>query len=220
MKTTFLAVTLAALSLVSWPAPLAAQEDRVARGTVSEIGGTSLTVKVGSELMTFGADAKTEVQSPGAGTKTRQMVAAGKPGPHLSDILKVGQAVAVSYRDVAGKPYASVIRAIPAPGAGGGSVKTTSEMRSSGTVKAIGAGSITIVGGAGNGATFTQTFVVNADTTVIGKGVGTALAAKGGKAPFTELITPGDKVSVSYHTAGGALHASDVRVVTKGSGSH
>ena len=77
-----------------------------------------------------------------------------------------------------------------------------------------------IVGGAGNGATFTQTFVVNADTTVIGKGVGTALAAKGGKAPFTELITPGDKVSVSYHTAGGALHASDVRVVTKGSGSH
>lgn len=219
MKTTLLAVTLTALSFVWWQAPLAAQEDRVARGTVAEIGGTSVTVKVGADLMTFGADAKTEVQSLGAGTKTRQMVAAGKPGPHLSDVLKVGQAVAVSYRDIAGKPYASLIRTIPAP-AGGGSVKTASDMRSSGTVKAIGPGSITIVGAAGNGASFTQTFVVNSDTTVIGKGVGTALAAKGGKAPFTDLITAGDKVSVSYRKAGGALHASDVRLVMKGSGSH
>jgi hypothetical protein len=198
MKTTLLAVTLTALSFMWWPAPLAAQEDRVARGTVTEIGGTSLTVKVGSELMTFGADAKTEVHSRGAGTKTRQMVAAGKPGPHLSDVLTVGQAVAVTYRDTAGKSYASLIRAIPAAAAADGSVKTESELRSTGTVKAIGPGSITIVVGAGSGASFTQTFVVTGDTTIIGKGVGTAVAAKGGKAPVTDLVTAGDRVSVSY----------------------
>jgi len=46
------------------------------------------------------------------------------------------------------------------------------------------------------------------------------VAAKGGKAPFTDLIRAGDKVSVSYRTAGGALHASDVRLVMKGSGSN
>ena len=217
MKTTLLAVTLTALSFMWGPAPLAAQEDRVARGTVTEIGGTSVTVKVGGELMTFGADAKTQVQSRGAGTKTRQMVAAGKPGPHLSDVLNVGETVAVTYRDIAGKPHASLIRSIPADG---GSVKAASDLRSSGTVKAIGPSSITIVGAAGSGASFTQTFVVNPDTTVIGKGVGTALAAKGGKAPFTDLIAAGDKVSVAYHKAGGALHASDVRLVMKGSGSH
>ena len=219
MKTTLLALTLAALSLIWWQAPLAAQEDRIARGTVSEIGGTSITVKVGSELMTFGADAKTEVQSRGAGTKTRQLVAAGKPGPHLNDVLRVGQAVAVSYRDTAGKPYASLIRAIPSA-VGGGSVKTATDMRSNGTVKAIGPSSITIVGTAGSGASFTQTFVVNGDTTVIGKGVGTALAAKGGKVPFTDLIRAGDKVSVAYRKEGGALHASDVRLMMKASGSH
>ena len=170
--------------------------------------------------MTYAADAKTEVQARGAGTKTRQMEAAGKPGPHLSDVLTVGQTVAVTYRDNAGKPHASLIRSIPAASSGGGSVKTAADMRSSGTVKAIGPGSLTIEGAAGSGASFTQTFVVNADTTVVGKGVGTAAAAKGGKAPFTDLIAAGDKVSVSYRKAGGTLHASDVRLVMKGSGSH
>jgi len=219
MKTTLLAVTLTALSFTWGLAPLAAQEDRVARGTVTAIGGSSVTVKVGDEAMTFGADAKTQVQARGAGTKTRQMEAAGKPGPHLTDVLTVGETVAVTYRDNAGKPYASLIRTIPAASATSGSVKEA-EMRSSGTVKAIGPGSLTIEGGAGSGASFTKTFLVNADTTVIGKGVGTAVAAKGGKAPFTDLIRAGDKVSVSYRTAGGALHASDVRLVMKGSGSN
>ena len=121
--------------------------------------------------MTFGADAKTQVQARGAGTKTRQTEAAGKPGPHLTDVLTVGETVAVTYRDNAGKPYASLIRTIPAASATSGSVKEA-EMPSSGTVKAIGPGSLTIDGGAGSGASFTQTFLVNAETTVIGKGVG------------------------------------------------
>jgi hypothetical protein len=226
MKTTLLALTLTALSLIWSPAAASAQAssggrgDRIARGTVTEIGGASLTVKVGSELMTFGADSKTAVQSRGAGTKARQMEAAGKPGPHLSDVLKVGQSVAVTYHDMAGKPYASAIRTIPAAGTGSGSVTTAAAMRSRGTVKAIGRDSITIVGGAGNGASFTQTFVVTADTTIIGKGVGTAVASTGGKAPVTDLIAAGDTVSVSYRKAGGALQATDVRLVTKGLGSH
>ena len=137
-----------------WTATARRQEDRVARGTVAAIGGTSVTVKVGDEAMTFGADAKTQVQARGAGTKTRQMEAAGTPGPHLTDVLTVGQSVAVTYRDNAGKPYASLIRTIPAASATSGSVKEA-DMRSSGTVKAIGPVS-TIEGGAGSGASFTQ----------------------------------------------------------------
>lgn len=78
-------------------------------------------------------------------------------------------------------------------------------MRSTGTVKAIGAGSITIVGPSGGGGSFTQTFLVGSATRVVGKGAGTAAAAKGGKAPFTDLIAAGDRVSVSYHKAGNVL---------------
>ena len=86
-------------------------------------------------------------------------------------------------------------------------------MRSTGIVKAVGADSITISGTSGGGATFSQTFTIGPDTTVIGKGAGTASAAAGGRAPATRLISAGDHVSVSYHKTGTALRASDVRVV-------
>jgi len=220
MRTTLLAVTVTALSFLWSPATPSAQESRVVKGTVSEIGGTSVTVEVGRESMTFVADAKTYVENRGAGTKTRQIMATGKPGPHLSDVLKVGQSVAVTYRDEAGKPYASRIRAIPSTGNVGGSAKTVTDMRSTGTVKALSGDSITIVGSSGGGGSFTQTFVVSSATRVVGKGAGTASAANGGRAPFKELIAAGDKVSISYHKAGNGLEASDVRVVMKGSGSH
>jgi hypothetical protein len=218
MRTTLLAITLVALSFVCWPATTSAQETRIARGIVSEIGGTFITVKVGSESMTFSADT-THVENRGAGTKARQAMADGKPGLRLSDVVTVGQSIAVTYRDVAGKPYASHIRAIPSV-ANGGSVKAASEMRSTGTVKAISGDSITIVGTAGGGGSFAQTFVVSSATKVVGRGAGTATAAKGGRAPFTELITAGDRVSISYHTMGNTLQASDIRVTMKGSGSH
>jgi hypothetical protein len=84
MRTTLLAVTLSALSFICWPVTASAQEERVARGIVSEIGSTFLNVKVGSEAMTFNADAKTRVENRGAGTKARQAMASGKPGPYLS----------------------------------------------------------------------------------------------------------------------------------------
>ena len=47
---------------------------------------------------------------------------------------------------------------------------TTSPRASTGIVKAIGASSLTIVGSSGGGAKFTQTFLIDTDTTVVGKG--------------------------------------------------
>ena len=103
MKTTLLAVTLTALSFIWWPAT--AQPPRKTGSPEApsrQSAATSVTVKVGDEAMTFGADAKTQVEARGAGTKTRQIDAAGKPGPHLTDVLTVGQTVAVTYRDDGG----------------------------------------------------------------------------------------------------------------------
>jgi hypothetical protein len=89
-------------------------------------------------------------------------------------------------------------------------------MASNGTVTSIAAGKLTIVGSSGGGARFTQTFVIDTDTAVIGRGAGTMAAANGGRVPLTDFVRNGDKVRVSYRKAnGGTLHATDVRVMLK-----
>jgi len=50
---------------------------------------------------------------------------------------------------------------------------------------------------------------------VLAKGAGTAVAAKGGRAPFTDLVKSGDHVSVSYHEMSGNLVASRLSVINK-----
>ena len=88
-------------------------------------------------------------------------------------------------------------------------------MRSNGVVKAIGSDWLTISGRSGGGASFEQTLKIDAKTTVLAKGAGTAVAAKGGRAPFTDLVKGGDHVSVSYHQMADGLIASDLRVINK-----
>src|SRR5207247_798097 len=113
------------------------------------------------------------------------------------------------------------IQAILSVGGDGGSIKAApAEMTSHGTVKSVGGDSITISGSAGGGGTFTQTFTIDTKTKVIGKGAGTAAAAKGGKAPLSDLIANGDKVSISYYKIRDNLHASDVRVTMRAGGTH
>ena len=207
MKRTLIALALVALAAAGWPAArLAAQEGKMARGTVTAVAADSITVKVGATDMKFSVDSKTNVEAIGAGTKTRQAQAAGSPGPKLTDVVKVGQPVAVSYTESGGSSHATRIRAIssvPAePGAtsGPGGAKTAN-----GTVKSVAATSMTISGSSGSGATFTQTFTIDGTTKVIGKGAGTASAAAGGKVVITELVGTGDLVSVTYHAAGNSL---------------
>ena len=72
---------------------------------------------------------------------------------------------------------------------------------------------MTISGSSGGGAKFTQTFTIDGDTKVVGKGAGTA--TKGGKVIITDLVANGDRVSVSFHDMGDTLHASAVRVTMK-----
>src|SRR5258705_63104 len=73
-------------------------------------------------------------------------------------------------------------------------------------------GWITISGKSGGGATFEQTFKVDPKTKVFAKGAGTAVAAKGGRAPFADLVKSGDRVTVSYRSTGKELLATDVHV--------
>jgi hypothetical protein len=209
MRSTLFALALTALTIVWWPtAPAIAEDARIARGTIVSMDGRSLVVSAAGHEMTFSIDSKTIVEARGGSTKSARAAAAGKPGPKLDEVLQTGQAVAVTYNDVAGTLHATEIKAIPKPGA-------ANAMRSSGVVKSLGGDWITIQGNSGSGASFEQTFKVDASTRVFKKGAGTAAAAKGGRAPFNELIASGDHVSVGYHKSGDALVASDVRVTMK-----
>ena len=210
MRSTLVALTFTALTVI-WgaTAPALAQDAKVAKGTITAIGGRSLTVKVGDQDLAFNVDNKTMVQARGASSKASRFAVAGKPGPHLGDLLQPGQAVAVTYRDMAGSLRASEIKAIPKAGE-----SARSEMTSYGVVKSMGADWITINGRSG-AASFEQTFKIDAATKVFAKNAGTATAAKAGRVRFAELVAGGDHVSVSYHVFGNALLASDVHVTMK-----
>jgi hypothetical protein len=215
MRRFYLVLAVTALVAAGWPTTQAlAQDSSKTRGTISALAGDSVTVKVRDQEMKFRVDAKTVVEARGAGTKDRQAEAAGKAGPKLSDVVKAGDAVEVSYVDApSGALRATHIRSIVSVGNTGEA--KPSEMVSNGTVKSVTANAIAISGASGAGATFTQSFAIEPSTKVVAKGAGTAAAAKGGKLVLTEAVAAGDRVSISYHEGGGALQASEVRVLTK-----
>ena len=217
MRRMVLALAVTTLVVAAWPTTQAlAQDTSKTRGTISAMGGDSVTIKARDQEMKFAVDGKTVVEARGGGTKARQAEAAGKAGPKLSDVVKMGDAVEVTYMEAAsGALRATHIRSIPSVGNTGDA--KPSDMNTHGTVKSVTANALTITGSSGGGGTFTQSFVVDPSTRVVAVGAGTPAAAKGGKIALTDAVAAGDKVSVSYHESGGSLLASQVRVTMKGS---
>jgi hypothetical protein len=207
MRPTFVALALALALVHSQGSALAQSASKTARGTVTAMSADSVTVKVATVDMTFTVDSKTNVIAAGGSTKERAAQAAGAPGPKLGDVIKVGQPVSVRYRDVGTTHHASSITAVNSAGSDPAATKT-----SNGTVDAVSATSMTISGSTGP-AKFNQTFTIDNDTKVVGKGASTA--TKGAKVVITDLVGKGDQVSVSYRMSGTALRASEVRVTTK-----
>jgi hypothetical protein len=169
-----------------------AQESKSARGTVTAIAGDSVTVKAGTQELKFTVDAKTTVVVEGGGTADRAAAAKGT-GPKLAELLKVGEAVEVSYRESAGVLLATNVRRVSSAGASGG-----------------GASDQTIAGSGSGGTKFTQTYTIDANTKVVGEGVGTA--ASKGKVTITDLVKKGDPVTVTYTASGSTVRATEVRV--------
>jgi hypothetical protein len=196
-----------------------AQDTKSARGVVTAVTADAVTVKAGSQEMKFMVDAKTTVTAEGGSTATREATAAGKPGAQLAELIKVGNAVEVTYHETKGTMHAARIRRVSTPGSGGG---TTSDQAaaaktelSNGIVDAVSATSLTITGSAAGGATFKQTFTIDGDTRVVAQGASTATAASGGKTQITSFVGKGDSVTVTYHKTGSTLHAAEVRVRQK-----
>ena len=116
MRRTVLAVILAAATLVALvTTPAHGQSTQTARGTVTAMSGNTVTIVSGDRSMSFAIDRQTVVTATGAGTATRAAAAAGKSGPKFSELIKVGDAIEVVYRDRGGKLMAASVRRMRAP---------------------------------------------------------------------------------------------------------
>lgn len=210
-------LALAAAFIVAGLAPPAlAQETKSARGTVMALAADTLTVKAGAQELRFRVDDETQVVAAGAGTASRQAAAKGKPGLKLGEIIKVGDSVEVSYREMGGALHAREVRRVADPGPGGGMTSDQKAERSNGTVDSITGTALTISGSSGGGGKFTQTFVIDGETKVVAHGASTAAAAAGGKVSVVDLVEVGDRVAVTYHKLTRTLHADEIRVMGKG----
>ena len=116
-RVSVLGISLLALAVVAWPRASAAQDNKTARGTVTAMAGSSLTVRVGANEMKFTVDPQATVVAPGAGTKERQKEGSVK----LNEAIKTGQAVIVTYREKGSMLLASRVEAVSSAGGGGGS---------------------------------------------------------------------------------------------------
>jgi hypothetical protein len=186
----------------------AAQETKSARGTVTAVGGDSISVRVAERELKFSVDTKTVLTASGAGTADRRADAAGKAGPHLADFVKTGDAVEVSYQETGSTMRASNVRRITSAGS-----QSMPGERAEGRVDSISGSTLVISGVAGSGGSFKQSFAVDATTKVVA--IGASTAAAGGKVVLTDFIGSGDQVTVSYRKSGSGLHADEVRVRSK-----
>jgi hypothetical protein len=201
-----------AILAVSVPLAAAAQDTKTVKGTVTAVGPSSITVKAADASPTFNVDDKTDIVARGASTATKAARAAGKSGPVLADIVKIGDPVEIKYHDAG--MHAASIRVLPA----GANLNpppppAPRSQTATGIVTAVTATSLTLKTKEGE-----QTFVIDAKTAVVGKGLGTktAQAKEAGKTTtLSDLIGTGDEVGVRYTEHDGAKHASEVRVDRK-----
>ena len=113
-------VLMLVVALAVAAAPAFAQDKKApatktlkANGSVSAVSADSLTVKAKAGEMTFAVDAKTNVQATGASHKTAAAKADNKPTP-ITDFVKVGDDVAVTYHDMGATKHAATVRVVVA----------------------------------------------------------------------------------------------------------
>jgi hypothetical protein len=82
-------------------------------GIVTAVTMSSLAIKSGDRAMTFVIDKATDVTARGASTLQRQKQAEGAKGLIITEIVRVGDTVTVSYHDMEGKMHAATVRVMP-----------------------------------------------------------------------------------------------------------
>ncbi|MGH9331581.1 MAG: DUF5666 domain-containing protein [Vicinamibacterales bacterium] len=214
MRRALIGIAAGVFAVVTAAPAALAQDTKWVRGTVTAVSGSSITVKAKGKDYTFAIDKTTEVEAPGAGTKTRAAQKAGEGGISVADVIKVGTGAEVRYHDQGGTLHAARIRGGLSPSDGSTSEDAgPKEMNASGTVSAVSNDSLTVKSGSDS-----SSFLIDKNTKIIGEGVGTLsrqMKEAGKGMTITDAVGVGDTVSVSYHDIGGTKHATSVNISRK-----
>lgn len=192
----------AAVSAMAEVRPADAQA-KEARGTVTAVSSGTITVKAGTQEMTFLVDSQTHLEVRSAARDVQQ-AQPGNPKPRVNDFFQPGVPVLVRYREDGGKHHAIEISRV---GSAGGSTEAEPRKTAEGKVKSV-SDSRLIIDGNGH----ESTFAITHDTDVVARGATKTTKAAGGSTPITAFVHAGDAVSVSYREAGKTMTASEVRV--------
>lgn len=215
MKRTLMHLGVAALVAVFLAAVANASpgEAKWVRGKVTALGADSVTVKVRDKEWKFTVDKSTLVVARGAGTRAQAAKEEGKPGPKLSEVVKVGDGIEVRYKEEAGAMHASEIRGGVAVGDGSTSEDPPTHTRASGSVTAVSADSLSV-----KSADREWNFKVSSETKVMGHGAGTLTREKkaaGAVTTITDFVGVKDEVTVTYKDKDGVMQAVEVYVAKK-----
>jgi Domain of unknown function (DUF5666) len=197
-----LGVTIAAVGFVASVRPVNAQT-REARGNVTALTDSTLTLKAGAQSLTFYIDSETRLEVRRAAKEVQQAQPGGAHA-RVNDFFEVGQPVLVRYREEGGKNHALDIERVGSPGSG--APKESSKI-AEGKVTSVTASLLTLATGGRD-----ISFAITGDTDVLVKGATKATKAAGGTTTLATFVHPGDMVSVTYKETGGAMTASEIRV--------
>ena len=100
---------LAALVLGCGISLASAQEQKTAIGPVSKIAGDQLTVDTGKGILQFVTNKDTSVKVTGGGSKAQAAKSEGQKGVKITEVVHVGDQVAVKYSEISGKLVAADI---------------------------------------------------------------------------------------------------------------
>jgi hypothetical protein len=199
-----LGAAVAVVGLLAGASPVGAQA-REARGTVTAVTDTSLTVKAGAQELTFYVDGQTHIEARAAAKKVQE-AQPGNPRPRISDFIETGNVVLVRFREEGGRNHALDVERVGSPGAGGGSVSEPTK-NVNGKVKSVAPSQLTITADGRD-----VTFTINRDTDVLAKGASKTTKAAGGSTTIADFVHVGDTVGVAYRDAAGTMTAAEVRV--------
>lgn len=180
------------------------------RGSAVAVSDSFLSVKAGEQTLSFVINRDTLVEAKGASTRARRAESAGNsPAIKVTDYVKPGDPVLVSYRAADGKNLALAVRPISAVGTTGAAADSTKNIQAK--VKSI-SGNALILDQNGRDVRFT----LDRETDVLAIGATRATKKAGGSVPITDLVHAGDLVWVEYREAAGSMKAVEIQVRMRG----
>jgi hypothetical protein len=187
---------------------VAEAQNKEIRGSAVAVSDSLLTVKTGEQTLSFVINRDTLIEAKGASTRTRRAEAAGtSAGIKVTDYVKPGDAVLVSYRPADGKNLAVWVRPISAVGTTGADPSKNVQAR----VKSINGTSLILEQDGRD-----LTFALDRDTDVVAAGGTRATRKAGGALPITDLVHAGDIVRVEFREAAGSMKAIEIQVRSRG----